>query len=93
MTERILQMTIDELWNELKLYQGHTFYTAKGLPFCYTIHGGEMFVDRKNKSITKATFCRALEKIKEGPEKFSGPKALNVFGAPYIFALLKSLQE
>lgn len=84
-------MTIDELWEVLEEQQGRQFYTAKKLPFSYTIRGGEMFVDRRSKSITKATFQRALEKIKEGPEAITGPKSLNVFGAPYILAILKSL--
>ena len=52
-----------------------------------------MFVDRRSKSITKATFQRALERVKENPEKVTGPKSLNVFGAPYVFALLWKLFE
>ncbi len=86
-------MTIEELWQELAQQQGKTFFTAKGLPFTYKIQGGEMFVDRKAKSITKATFDRALEKIQENPEGITGPKTLNVFGAPYIWAILKTLSE
>lgn len=87
----ILSLSGDELWELLVQHQGETFYTAKKLPFTYEIRGGEMFVDRRSKSITKATFCRALERLKENPEKVTGPKSLNVFGAPYIFALLRSL--
>jgi len=85
------EITIDELWELLKAHQNEEFFTAKKLPFTYVIRGGEMFVDRRSKSITKATFCRALEKIQEDPEKITGPKALNVFGAPYIFAILKRI--
>ena len=89
--EAVLSRSGDELWKLLEYHQGETFYTAKGLPFAYEIRGGEMFVDRRSKSITKATFQRALERVKENPEKVTGPKSLNVFGAPYIFALLLSL--
>lgn len=89
----ILSLSGDELWGLLEQHQGETFYTAKKLPFIYEIRGGEMFVDRRSKSITKATFERALERIKEEPEKVTGPKSLNVFGAPYIFALLLSLSK
>lgn len=87
----ILKMNMDELWELLKEYQNQTFLTAKQLPFTYEIRGGEMFVDRRSKSITKATFQRALEKIQENPSAITGPKSLNVFGAPYILAILKSL--
>ncbi len=49
---RILTMTIDMLWEELTDCQKQLFYTAKNLPFTYEIRGGEMFVDRRSKSIT-----------------------------------------
>ena len=52
-----------------------------------------MFVDRRSKSITKATFQKALEKIQKNPEEITGPKSLNVFGAPYIMAVLRGLEK
>jgi len=85
------EITIDELWELLKTHQNEEFFTAKKLPFTYVIRGGEMFVNRRSKSITKSTFGRALEKLKADPENIKGPKALNVFGAPYIFAILKKI--
>lgn len=87
----VLKMDMEQLWELLKEQQHKTFLTAKQLPFTYEIHGGEMFVDRRAKSITRATFQRALEKIQENPAAITGPKSLNVFGAPYILAILKSL--
>lgn len=91
--KEILNLNGDELWELLEQHQGEIFYTAKNLPFIYEIRGGEMFVDRRSKSITKATFERALGRVKEEPEKVTGPKSLNVFGAPYIFALLLGLSK
>lgn len=85
-------ITIDTLWQLLSEHQEETFYTVKKLPFTYTIKGGEMFVDRRSKSITKATFHQALSKLQAAPDTTNGPKALNVFGAPYIWALLKALE-
>ena len=90
---RILTMTIDMLWEELTDCQKQLFYTAKNLPFTYEIRGGEMFVDRRSKSITKATFQKALEKSQKNPEEITGPKSLNVFGAPYIMAVLRGLEK
>ncbi|MBQ8185019.1 MAG: hypothetical protein IJ036_04445 [Lachnospiraceae bacterium] len=89
----IATLTIDELWQLLQEYQGKTFYTAKGLPFEYVIRGGEMFVSRKDKSITKASFAKALQRLAKNPTAITGPKALNVFGASYIFSLFKSLEQ
>lgn len=85
-------ITVENLWDTIIAHQGETFYTAKGLPFTYTIRGGEFFTDRKKKSITRATFEKALLKIQADTEHIiTGPKALNVFGAPYVFAMFRQL--
>lgn len=44
--------TIEATWQLLQQHQGEIFHTAKGLPFTYTIRGGELFVNRRRKSIT-----------------------------------------
>lgn len=85
-------ITIEELWNLLIEHQNETFYTIKQLPFRYYIKGGELFVDRRSKSITKATFAQALQKLKDDPDKITGPKSLNVFGAPYVWAVFKTFK-
>ena len=82
---------IETLWQTLEARQGTVYYTAKNLPFQYAVRGGEMFVDRRSRSITKATFAIALQKIREHPDQIRGPKSLNVFGAPYVWALLVAL--
>lgn len=85
-------ITIENLWDVMIAHQGETFYTAKGLPFTYTIRGGEFFTERKKKSITRATFEKAFLKVQEDTDHtIKGPKALNVFGAPYIFAVFRML--
>jgi len=85
-------ISIDLLWQQLTEHQKETFYTVKKLPFSYTVKGGEIFVDRRSKSITRATFEQALDRIAQNPESVTGPKSLNVFGAPYIWALLKAFE-
>ena len=85
-------IAIDALWQLLSEHQNETFYTVKKLPFSYVIKGGELFVDRRNKSITKATFKQALDRLREEPDKVTGPKSLNVFGAPYIWALFQAFE-
>ena len=44
-------ITKDNLWEVIASYQGEEFYTAKQLPFTYSIKGGEFFTERKKKSI------------------------------------------
>lgn len=82
------------LWHAVSLYEGITFYTSKKLPFTYRIKGRELFCDRKEKSITEATVLRAYKKIREAQaagEPIRGPKKLSMFGAPYIWGILKGL--
>lgn len=82
----------EALWETITARQQETFYTLRGLPFVYTVKGGELFADRKKKSITKATFEKAYEKIMADEEHIiTGPKKLNAFGAPYIWAIFKTL--
>lgn len=95
-TESVLNnikiLTEENLWGTILSRQGDMFYTAKKLPFTYEIRGGEMFVDRRSKSITKATILKAYLRVQEDAEnRIKGPKALNCFGAPYIWAVFQEL--
>ena len=74
----------EKLWQELTYLQGCLFTTSKGLDFTYKIRGGEMFVDRKEKSITKATVIKAYGKVVELDGAVKGPKTLGTFGASYL---------
>ena len=80
-------ITVENLWQVIESHQGETFLTVKHRPFTYTIKGGELFTDRKRKSITRSTFEKAYIRVQEEPESITGPKTLYVFGAPYIWAL------
>ena len=80
--------TIEAIWQLLQQHQGETFHTAKGLPFTYTIRGGELFVNRRRKSITVSTVRRALEKITQleaAGEVITGPKKIGCY--PVLLAL------
>ncbi len=86
--------TKETLWELLKQHEGEEFLTFKGLPFTYTIRGNELFVDRKDKSITLATIMLSYEnalKITENGNTVTGPKKLGTFGASYIFPIFKRL--
>lgn len=86
-------MEHEEVWKILEAHQGEVFHTVKGLPFQYTIRGGELFVDRRSKSITRATILRAWDRLQEPSGQIKGPKQLNVFGAPYIWAIFRQLNQ
>lgn len=82
------------LWSALAQCAGRPFRTAKGLEFRYEIRGNEMFVSRKNKSITYATvmlaFRTAMELQAEGTP-VRGPKKLGTFGASYLYPVFCAL--
>ena len=78
-----------ELWEKINALQSALLYTAKGLPFRIEIKGNELFVDRRKKSITRASVNIAYKKWVENPE--SGPKALGVFGASYLWSLFREI--
>lgn len=86
--------SIKAVWLLLQQNQHKTFYTAKGLPFTYTIRGGELFVDRRQKSITISTVEKALEKIgrlEAAQISVTGPKKIGCYGASYLYPILREL--
>ena len=44
--------TVQDVWALLQAHTGETYYTSKGLPFCYQIRGGELFVDGRIDSVS-----------------------------------------
>ena len=86
-----LEINPDDLWEKIVHLQGEPFYTKKGLPFTYYVKGGELFASRRERSITKSTFEKALRKIQEDPVNVSGPKKLTMYGAPYVWAILSKV--
>lgn len=86
--------TIEEVWELLKTHENQQFKTSKGLPFYYVINGGELFVDRRAKSITISTVAAALRLIEQRMEKgeaITGPKKIGCYGASYLYPIFKSL--
>ncbi len=84
--------TCDQVWEMIRQHQQEEILTAKGLPFTYTMKGGELFISRRTKSITRSTFEAAWNRVLERPREMTGPKKLNVFGAPYLWAIFKRLE-
>lgn len=68
------EISQDAMWERIVVRQGKTFYTKKGLPFTYYVKGGELFTSRRERSITRSTFEKALRKLQEDLEAVSGPK-------------------
>ncbi len=84
------ERTPEALWEALLAFEGAVFYTAKGLEYSYTIRGNEMFVSRKEKSVTRASILVAYKKALE-LGCVTGPKQLGVFGASYLYPVFQRL--
>jgi hypothetical protein len=79
------------LWDTLVMFQRYPFHTAKNLEFFYIIKGNEMFVTRKDKSITRASIMVAFHKALELDRVVTGPKKLGTFGASYLYPVFREI--
>ena len=89
-----MEMTVERLWQLLEAHQGETFYTAKGLPFRYTVRGGELFVERRAKSMTVSTVASAVQAAQQllaQGQPITGPKKLGCYGASYLYPVFQRL--
>ena len=76
------------LWDAIVAFADYPFETEKGLSMRYTVKGGEVFFNRKEKSVTKATVMKAFHQARQVQETegcVSGPKKLGTFGASYLY--------
>ncbi|MDD4369889.1 MAG: hypothetical protein PHD56_02210 [Anaerostipes sp.] len=80
-------MTMESLWETLILFAGYPFHTVKGLKFNYSVRGNEIFINRKEKSITKSSVDVAFHKVMDANRHVLGPKKLGVFGASYLYPI------
>ena len=86
----------ETLWEAIVLFAGYPFRTFKNLEFQYTVSGGEIFIDRKqkSKSITKSTvlMAYAIAKRVMGEVGYvKGPKKLETFGASYLYPIFQEI--
>lgn len=76
------------LWDAIMAYADYPFLTEKGLSMKYTVRGGEIFFNRKVKSVTRASVMEAFHRTRQLQHEkgfVSGPKELGTFGASYIY--------
>ena len=80
-------LPIDEVWERIRENEGRCLKTYSGLDFSYTVKGHELFISRKDKSITFSSVKKALEEVEKLNGIVSGPKKLGVFGASYLYSI------
>lgn len=78
-------ISIDELWERLRLLQDETFETKNGRQFSFTIVGSVLRPKGRNRNIPKSDFQKVLHKVPvDGP----GQIQKEVQGPSYVWALL-----
>ena len=77
----------DEVWERIREKEGRCLKTYSGLDFSYTVKGHELFISRKDKSITFSSVKKALEEVEKLNGIVSGPKKLGVFGDSYLYSI------
>lgn len=80
-----------QLWDTIKVFENYPFTTRRKLRFRYTVKGGELFVDRKekSKSITRSSVMLALDAVLDQGRTITGPKKIGTFGASYLYAMFR----
>ena len=79
--------SIDEVWKLIEEKEGQSLKTFSGLEFTYRVKGHEIFITRKDKSITYSRVKKAQEEVEKLDGLVTGPKKLGVFGASYLYPI------
>lgn len=82
--------TKDLLWEAIATFEDYPFKTVKGLRYYYTVKGNELFISRKEKSVTRASVNMAFEtavRLQREVLELTGPKMLGCFGASYLYPI------
>ena len=85
--------TIEAIWQLLQQHQARPSTPPRSAVHLYDPRG-ELFVNRRRKSITVSTVRRALEKITQleaAGEVITGPKKIGCYGASYLYPVLLAL--
>ena len=77
-------MEFEQVWNNIKKYQGERFETITGLNYIYKIEYDRVIVSRTYYPLTKANFKQAFDhKVINCPSDIK-----EVRGPSYVFAIL-----
>ena len=79
----------DLVWEAITLFADYPFHTYRKLRFTYEIRCGEMFINRKDKSITRSSVDIVVGETVRLKWKVAGPKKLGVFGASYLYPIFR----
>ncbi len=94
LTQGNYQKAKEKIWEMLGVFEGYAFYTNSGRMFRYKIKGNELFIDRKEKSVTRASFEYAFDvviRLKDEGIVIKGPKMMGCYGDSYMYSIFVRL--
>ncbi len=79
-------MNIETVWNNIKLYEGETFYKKRGGKYTYSVYGDLLIIDGiKSGRITKNTLAKALDITNPTPRKI---ELAGCWAPSYIYGII-----
>ena len=79
-------MNIETVWNNIKLYEGETFYTKRGREYTYSVYSDFLMVNEiKSGRITKNSLVKTLNVDDPTPGKIG---LAGCWGNPYIYGII-----
>ena len=73
-----------DIWDKVKLHQGETFQTVKGLEFTYEVIGETVIHTRSKANISRSNFEKAIQLNPQKPSDLHNAVA----GPSYVYAII-----
>lgn len=79
-------MNPETIWNNIKLYEGETFFTVTGKSYSYVVYSDFLLVNNlKSRRITKESISKATKIEHPTPKKI---ELEGCWGSSYIYGIL-----
>lgn len=79
-------MNIETIWNKIKLYEGETFRTVRGIEYTYVVNEDYILInDDKKRRITKDSIKIALTISNPSPAKIQRE---GLWGPSYVYGII-----
>ncbi len=75
---------MDGIWEKVKLHQGETFHTVRGLEFTYKVNGETVIHTRSKATLSRSDFEKAVRLAPKKPSDLHN----DVAGPSYVYAII-----
>jgi hypothetical protein len=75
---------MDNIWEKVKLHQGETFHTVRGLEFSYRVSGETVIHTRSKATLSRSDFEKAICLAPQKPSDLHN----DVAGPSYVYAII-----